>query len=376
MSVATDEEWAILGLRPQNSRGERTPSTLQIFDMAELETRVAQAGPRRWLFERLMVQGTHGVTGGASKSGKTTALTDGMVSAATGTPWLDHFPCRSPGPVLGFFGEGSESGMLRLLQAIVQARGGELGDLHGLVRIAFRVPRLSQREQVAAAERELLEHPAQLVVVDPAYLSLAGAKSSSLFEMGALLEPLQHICEGCGATLVLAWHWNQTGTGSGPARFTGVGAAEWGRFLGSAELVRRSSDSSGASILQTRWQFIGSEIPDITFGVRTSLRASDPRDPSSELTYEVQVTEADIAPSEPEVSPTRRRVLGALPAPPDAATVQEIGDHVALDGQGPALRKRTIERTLNDLQGLGVADGERGGRASGGIWTPARWWRT
>jgi DNA-binding PadR family transcriptional regulator len=64
-------------------------------------------------------------------------------------------------------------------------------------------------------------------------------------------------------------------------------------------------------------------------------------------------------------------VLAVLGGPEEPATVREIGDRLATDGEGPPLKKRTILDALDDLLSEGLVDGERPGSG-----LPSRWWRT
>jgi len=154
--------------------------------------------------------------------------------------------------------------------------------------------------------------------------------------------------------LLVVWHWNSGGQGSGASRFTGAGAFEWGRFLGSAKLERRAKDADGATLLQTRYQFVGSEIPDFEFRIRRRVWADDPGDLDSDLNYTVEVTESEDG--APELGRTQTRVIAALNDQSNPSTVQVIGDRLAADGNGPPLKRRTIQDALDQLAGGGLAD--------------------
>ena len=69
--------------------------------------RTPLAHPRALASRRLRGPGRPG------EGGKTWAALDLAVSVATGRPWLDHFACPSPGPVLVFLGEGGERATVR-----------------------------------------------------------------------------------------------------------------------------------------------------------------------------------------------------------------------------------------------------------------------
>jgi hypothetical protein len=343
------------------------PPRLVVRDIADVQAEVAASGPRRFHVRPLIVVGSYGIIGAAYKGQKTTDCADLIVSTASGTSWLDRFQVDAPGRVLAFFGEGDRAGILRWLAAVLRSRGGDLTDLHGLVRLCFRVPRFLLAEDLDVVRAEIETTDPRLVIVDPAYLGLAGAKGSALFDMATALEALQFACEG--RTLVLAWHWNQTGSGAGAARFTGAGAAEWGRFLGSAQIERRVPEPGGWELVQRRFEFTGGEIPTTEFRVIRRVRAEDPDDPDSPLDYRVEVHDIEAAVAD-GLGPKERRVLAALSGETERLTVKEIGDRVASDRAGPPLKRTTINEALDELAAADLADAERPGSG-----VPNRWWR-
>ena len=95
---------------------------LAVSSYGEVAARVAAAGEPRWLIQGLWPADAYGVLAAQEKAGKTWAALDLAVSVATGRPWLDHFACPSPGPVLVFLGEGGEWATVRRIEAIATAR--------------------------------------------------------------------------------------------------------------------------------------------------------------------------------------------------------------------------------------------------------------
>jgi hypothetical protein len=355
----------VLDGRPRPAR----ESVLPTFTVSQIRERVAAAGRREFVVKGLIPERTYGVIGARAKGAKSITTIDLMVSVATGSPWLDHFPIPQPGPVLGYLGEGDEAANLRRIDAILAARGGDASDLSGL-RLCPRVPRLTEREHLIALESEMQENPPKLVVVDPVYIAQAGTKTASLVDVGERLAGIQELCQAAGAVLLLVWHWNQTGNGSGAQRFTGAGAWEWGRFLGSAEVERKVSEPAGASLIQTRWEFTGSEIPDRAFRVRQRIWADDAADLNSPLHYEVDVSELEDIAAGTGLSPSRQRVLTALLQLGELVLVRQIGDVVADDGKGKPLRARTIQDALRELEGSGLAEGTEAPQGGTRYWSP------
>ncbi len=140
-------------------------------------------------------------------------------------------------------------------------------------------------------------------------------------------------------------------------------------MLASAAVERRATDPDGASNVLLRWEFLGSEIPEFSFRMRRRVRAADPSDLASRLTYSVEVTdEGADAVEDGGLSRTARRVRLVLGGPEEPRSVREIGDRIAEDGHGPALKKRTIERALNRLAESGEADSDNPGRGHVQLW--------
>jgi hypothetical protein len=294
------------------------------------------------------------------------------VSVVTGTRWLNQFDTDTTGPVLMFVGEGGMRNTLRRAGAIVAGRGGTLGDLDGLI-VCLDALKLSNPDHLSFLAGALDEHAPVLVTVDPFYLSVPGGRSADLAAMGEALYGAQQLCEEAGAALLIVPHWNKTGEGSGAQRFTGVGPSAWGRVLGSAAMEQCRTEEDGASVVTLRWEFTGSEIPDRTFRMRRRVWTADPNDLHSTMTYSVEVTSEGEAPTR-ELSPSQRRVVAVLEraqAGQREMTVQAIGDALAVDGQGPPLKKRTIQAALAELEEAGAIDSEGGEGRLGRYWAVA-----
>jgi hypothetical protein len=340
---------------------------LEVLTVAQIVQRVTRSGMPSWLIEGIWPGDAYGVLGAEDKAGKTWSVVDLGVSVVTGTPWLGQFPCGAPGPVLMYLGEGGDRPVLRRLDAAVRNLGGTLDDLDCL-RIVLAAPRLTDHGHIVKVHRDVKSIRPRLVVLDPFYLSAAGAKGSDLYGMGEVLLGIQQACQDAGTALVVTTHWNKTGIGRGPERFTGVGPSAWGRVLGSAAVERRTVDPDGATTVQLRWEFRGSEIGDRTFRMRRRVWADDAKDLSSPLHYEVEVTDEGPEPGD-GLSSSQQRVLAVLdPAP--GLSRQEIGDRLADDGQGPPLKRATIQAALEELARLGLADADRPGAGVANRWWP------
>src|SRR5215213_1187546 len=243
----------VVSLRPSAGRVRRPPvpaAELAINSYGEVAARVAAAGEPRWLIQGLWPADAYGVLAAQEKAGKTWAALDLAVSVACGRPWLDHFACPTPGPVLLFLGEGGERATVRRIEAIATNKGIDPDQLADRLRLCFRVPRLAAPGaggELAAIQAELEAHPAALVVLDPLYLAAAGASGSNLYDMGAVLQAIQGVCQQAGCALLVVTHWNKTGDGRGAERISGAGPAAWARVIASVSVDYRAADPDGTS---------------------------------------------------------------------------------------------------------------------------------
>jgi hypothetical protein len=288
----------VVDLRPASGRARRPAppaAELAISPFGEVAARVAAAEEPRWLIQGLWPADAYGVLAAQEKAGKTWAALDLAVSVATGRPWLEHFACPNPGPVLAFLGEGGERATVRRIEAIATAEGIDPEQLADRLRLCFRVPRLAApgaAGELAAIEQELAAHPAALVL-DPLYLAAAGASGSNLYDMGVVLQAIQGVCQHAGCALLVVTHWNKTGDGRGADRISGAGPAAWARVICSVAIQHRASDPDGASTVLSGVEVIGGEIGDTCFRIRRRVHAEDSADLGSPLSYAVEVLAAD-----------------------------------------------------------------------------------
>jgi hypothetical protein len=369
----------VVDLRPAAGRARRPvfpAAELAVSSYREVAARVAAAGEPRWLIQGLWPADAYGVLAAQEKAGKTWAALDLAVSVATGQPWLDHFACPSPGPVLVFLGEGGERATVRRIEAIATAKGIDPDQLADPLRLCFRVPRLAAPGaggELAAIQAELDSHPAALVVLDPLYLAAAGASGSNLYDMGAVLQAIQGVCQQAGCALLVVTHWNKTGDGRGADRISGAGPAAWARVICSVSIHYRGSDPDGASNVVLGVELIGGEIADTRFRIRRRVQADDPADLGAPLAYAVEVLagddeDLDLEPAAAALSKSRQWVLTALRAGGDMQTVKQLGDRLAQAGH--PLKPRTIQTALGELEAAGLATGSEEGNGRARYWSP------
>src|ERR1019366_3044048 len=152
----------------------------------------------------------------------------------------------------------------------------------------LRAPHLSDEQHLATITGELDEVSPVLVVVDPLYLAARGAQGSQLYEMGAVLEGIQSLCQQVDSALLVSHHHNRQ-KGQGMGRLSGAGPAEWGRVIVNAEVKSsRTDEVTKETAVVLELVFVGDEIPETTVTIRRRVMAVAPDDLASPLTYSVQ----------------------------------------------------------------------------------------
>jgi hypothetical protein len=303
------------------------------------------------------------------KAGKTWLVSDLIVTTASGGSWLGSFPIERPGAVVAFLGEGGDRKMVRRLAAVADFYG--ITDHRGLpIVLCMRAPHLSDVQHLQILAEKLDEVRPVLVVVDPLYLSARRAQGSQLYEMGAVLEGIQSLCQQVGSALLASHHHNRQ-KGQGIGRLSGAGPAEWGRVIVSAEVKSsRTDEETKESAVVLELVFVGDEIPETTLTIRRRVRAVDPDDLASPLAYSVEVLEnaALAVTTDDGLKPSERRVLGVLDQSPGQwLDKYAIGD--ALAQAGFPLKARTIQTAAKALVDAELV----GSRSSAGT---AFQWRT
>ena len=290
-------------------------SSLEILTFRELSDAVGARPAPSYLIRGILACADYGVLAAEPKAGKTWAMTDAVVSVASGSPFLGSFEVDTTGPVLVFAGEGGDRKIKRRIEAVCRSRGVDPDSIADRVHVCLRAPHLADQEAMRLVAVAIARIRPVLVIIDPLYLAARGANTADLAEMGAHLEAIQSVCQLAGAALLIAHHWNKTGLGRGSSRMSGAGPAAWGRVLISAAVVRRQTDATtGRTDVELELEFTGDEIAESTVRIRRSVWAEDPADLGSPLHYGVtRLADLEPADSDPDgLSPSSRRVLSAL----------------------------------------------------------------
>jgi AAA domain len=342
---------------------ENGTAALQFTTLADLCARVDTAGPRQYLIRGIWPAGAYGVHAAEMKAQKTWNALDLAVSVASGTDWLGAYSIDDPGPVVIFAGEGGEASIVRRIRAICASRNLKAEYLP--ITVCTRAPHIADIAHMAAFAEHIGTIRPRLVLLDPLYLSLAGADGKDLYGMGRLLERPQILCDEAGASLLVVTHFNRGGR-TGAGRITGAGPAEWGRVLIGAEVKSRHTDASTkATTVVAELDVIGGEVPDLTFRIKRTITADDPDDLDSPLRYTAEVLTDDSGDTRgDDMPPARRKLLDAVTALGRPATQTELVDWIAKK-HGHGLHRTTASTEFNELRKADLVDcAEEAGRAT------------
>ena len=318
--------------------------------------------PPEWRVHGILSTDDYGVLAGTKGVGKTFALIDLGVAVALGEPWFGRFPTERARVLL----LTSEDSRARLWQT--RRRGGDRarprsGELEGWLYVhplSFSVV-----DGLPALEAELSTLEPGLALLDPAYRYMHGVRAQ-LFDMGAVLTPLQETCREAGAPLIIGHHFNRQEGKTREDRISGAGLLEWARLVITATAPARREDDPDVIVT---FELSGNAIDPLTFRVRRRVVALD-ESPNPEVSYSAEVVAEGAEAVASKYLTAAERVLAVLPtAPEDALTVRGIGDLVAHDATGNGgMKPDTIRRALNrDLDGQVDKIGER---------MDTRWWRS
>jgi hypothetical protein len=193
----------------------------------------------RYLIPGILAAGQPGGIFGAFKTLKTSIAADLLISLASGTPFLNHFPVAQPGKALFLSGESGLAALQSIARRVCAARSLNL-DLLINFELSPRLPRLDSSADVRALRRVITNKRPVCVIIDPAYLSIRGDDARNLFAMGSLLRPLAEIGDATGCTILVVHHCKRAKQGSGePATLDDIAWSGFAEFAAQWLLLSR-----------------------------------------------------------------------------------------------------------------------------------------
>lgn len=214
-----------------------------------------------WLVKGWLAAGQLAVVGGPPKSMKTFFCVNLAVSLGSGTDLFGQFPVPARKPVLFFSGESGGEKLQRTANQVCTARDVRLKDCE--IFWHTEPPDLATADGLRKLHWTIRACKAEVVIIDPAYLSLfgrGGASPANLFEAGRAIMEVNKACRDAGATPILVYHTRKRKAAKDhPVRLSDLA------FSGIAEAARqwtlvdhREPYVPGTGLHQLRFQVGGS----------------------------------------------------------------------------------------------------------------------
>lgn len=196
--------------------------------------------PRRWLVEGLWGASAVGLIGGAPKCGKTWLSLDLALSVASGTPCLDRYPVREPGPALVYLAEDALPQVRERILALSRHHGIAV-DALDLFIITAPSLRLDLEPDQRRLRETLERFRPRLLVLDP-LVRLHRLNENSAAEVSLLLGYLRELQRSLDVAIVLVHHTRKNGasveTGQGLR-----GSGDFHAWSDSSLYLRRHRDA-------------------------------------------------------------------------------------------------------------------------------------
>ena len=175
------------------------PSPFPVVRPWELQTSAAPTAA--WLIDQLWTAQAVGIIGGTPKSCKTWLALEIAVAVASGSPCLAAYPVPSPGPVLLYAAEDSESALRLRLESLARHHGLDLLylDIRVITADSLRLDRAADQERLQAT---LLLHRPVLLILDP-LVRLHAIDENAAGEIAALLGYLRLLQRKTSAAIAL-----------------------------------------------------------------------------------------------------------------------------------------------------------------------------
>jgi hypothetical protein len=212
-----------------------TPVPFPVVRPSELRTAAASSAP--WLIDQLWTAHAVGIIGGPPKSYKTWLALEMAVGVASGSACLARFAVPSPGPVLLYAAEDSESALRLRLESLAQHHGIPLAclDIRIITADSLRLDRTADQQRLAVT---LLLHRPALLILDP-LVRLHAIDENAAGEIAALLGYLRALQRQSGSAIALAHHARKNVAAHGGAGYSLRGSSDLYAWVDSFLYLRR-----------------------------------------------------------------------------------------------------------------------------------------
>jgi hypothetical protein len=262
----------------------------------------------QWIVQDVLLQGTVGMIVGAPKMGKTWLAHDLMISIATGTPFLGHFPVRMKGPVIYISKEDPDYLLHDRFAKVLHFKGigGSVVPNRGRITLppVLNVPVFIEldRDFMFSNEGDMKSLLEYLIAIRDQYGFLALTVFDPVLRMipadidvynavevnNAIFQPAETIRKETGASVLLVHHRNKGGS-EGKGSFGSIGFHAFSE--GTHYLMGDEPDKDGwvhvrgefKSAAETRWAYRLGDLrvgytPEVVFGAIAPSKKSIVRD--------------------------------------------------------------------------------------------------
>ena len=191
----------------------------------------------RWLIDQLWTAHAVGIIGGTPKSYKTWMALEMAVAVASGSSCLATFAVPSPGPVLLYAAEDSESALRLRLESLAQHHQLHLAylDIRVITADSLRLDRIPDQERLEAT---LMLHRPALLILDP-LVRLHAIDENAAGEIAALLGYLRLLQRKTGVAIALVHHARKNVSANGGAGYSLRGSSDLYAWVDSFLYLRR-----------------------------------------------------------------------------------------------------------------------------------------
>jgi hypothetical protein len=199
--------------------------------------RVVATSSTPWLIDQLWTAQAVGIIGGTPKSYKTWMALEMAVSVASGSACLARFAVPSPGPVLLYAAEDSESALRSRLESLARHHGLDLAylDIRVITADSLRLDRTADQDRLEAT---LTLHRPVLLILDP-LVRLHAIDENAAGEIAALLGYLRLLQRKTGSAIALVHHARKNVSANGGAGYSLRGSSDLYAWVDSFLYLRR-----------------------------------------------------------------------------------------------------------------------------------------